>query len=311
MFNQKNGDLLLLTDVMSGNPVQYQLPMLPGYNTYSRSVAISHDWHTWPILRPTQISARRRWRSRPEHGRCIPHLDRARHRIDQLGLQRDRGQLQRDEYGVCLWLRIKNESWEVRVINLTDPNPTASGPVLRSSDPAVQALKIGAQYTGPVVRLYQGGEVTFTIIHLATEGAPKYDSYLWNTSTHQVRKVENYPSLDTDTYWPPPKPSRPRWTRPSRSAAKLRPVLAPEHAVRLRSDQPEQLPVLRHAARGAVLPTFVQNGQRILVGGNASDSNIVWDLIERSGARVGRLPSGAAIESVIGWQDGSSICRRS
>src|SRR4051794_37752570 len=45
MFSPNSGDMLLLTDVMGGNPQKLNLPMIKGFTQYSRIVAISHDWH--------------------------------------------------------------------------------------------------------------------------------------------------------------------------------------------------------------------------------------------------------------------------
>src|SRR5205809_668675 len=50
LYDQKQAQLLLLTDTMGGTPQPLNLPIAAGFNTFSSNIAISHDWHFFTYL---------------------------------------------------------------------------------------------------------------------------------------------------------------------------------------------------------------------------------------------------------------------
>jgi len=119
-----------------------------------------------------------------------------------------------------------------------------------------------------------------------------------------ARSRTNPPSIQTPT-GPPPKPSRPRWTRPSRKCGEgCGPFWHPNTLYVFDSDQPEQLPVLTPRRAWGCTPDVCSERAADPGGRNASDFQHRLGSHRAQRREGGQTAFSAAIESVIGWQDG-------
>jgi hypothetical protein len=319
MFNDADGQLLLLTDVMAGSAQSLTLPMQAGYDKYARNVAISHNWRyiAYALLNSSTGAQQFVVYDREAGGVVrqfgVPQMACVDPDTFGLGFVAHEYQFSEDNTAVAFGYCQQPVGWEIRVIRLTDPDSAGSDLVLRADNPAVKALveldKAG-RHIAPTVWRYRDGEVTFIAVPLGTEGLDRYPNYTWNTSTNTVRITDAYLTMDTDIYVPTGEsisdlvddrfpscgePCGPYWTPNTLS------VYDPATGTRFPFYTTSQYAMFR--------PTFIQGGERILVGlivqgSMESGAPPRWAVLERNGALVGYLPDGISIESVIGWQDG-------
>ncbi len=301
MYDSEHGQLLLLTEPMHGNAQSLQLPLPAGFNAYSRNVAISHDWHY--IAYDVENTA--------AGTKALLVYNRDTNQLvltfpipgNQLSLDFGASEDIFNEAGtsIAFAYSINQQGWEIKALNLANPSGV---PTLRHDTPAVKTLGIGADFLLPVIRLYQANQVNFSMIRLATEGAPTYDNYVWDVTSGEVRKSDLFPTLDLDRYRPTGElifgASDPRFASCGEACSPFWVF----NALHVRVPGSPAFPFYTTPQLSLYHPIFIQNGERILVGGSAGNGQTRWLVVERSGGLVSFLPDGIDVDSVIGTQDG-------
>jgi len=177
---------------------------------------------------------------------------------------------------------------------------------LRSNDPLLAVLGLPAQPgITPIVQRNQSGSVTFTLIMTGTEGASEYPSYTWNVDSNAVTGDIAYPTLDNDTL------AATGEVVMSMSDARLPNASSTFiffQANSLHVYDPVQngrYPFYNQQDVSLFSPRFVQGGERVLAAASdAAGLATTWQVIERSGALVGPIPTPSNIASVAGVPDG-------
>jgi hypothetical protein len=306
MYDYSTGQMLLLTDLMEGTPQPLALPMLSGFNTYERTVGISHDWHYIAyVVTNSGTGAKSLAVYDRNSGAVSYNFPVGANDSVSVGFAADELIFNETSTGIAFGYSINGmQGWEVKVVQL---GGGAAIPTLRHDNPAVTALGIRREFVLPTIRRYRGPEVTFNMIYLATEGSPHYDSYTWNVTTGQVRRDSAYPSLSTDTYVPTGETISAQIDARFPSCGEACGPFFSGNVLSVYNPAVNGLfPV--HTTRDAMLfrPVFIQNGERILFGssGPSNMDRADWSVLERNGTLVGNLPSGIIVDSVTGWQDG-------
>ncbi len=305
MYNPDNGQLFLLTDVMSGRPETLTLPMPAGYNKYPRSVAISRDWHYMAYVVTNNGTGRRMLNVYDRNARRGAFSYPLPVTIgDSLDFVANEFVFNETSTALAFSYSLNDQGWEIKVFNLA---AAAGIPTLRHDAPAVKAQKIESRFTLPVIQRFRGTEVTFTVIRLATEGSDRYPNFTWNITTGQITPNSAYPALGMDTLSDTGEtisaasdPRFPTCGEPCSMFLVSNVLNAYDPASSAR------FPFFNTADLSLFSPLFIQNGERILVAGSGRGEGAETRLaiIERSGNLVGYTPSGTAAESMIGWQDG-------
>jgi hypothetical protein len=306
MFNQTNGQLLLLTDVMNGAPQTIALPKPSGYDEYAWRAAISHDWRFVAYTVSNRTSGRKAIivYNRETNAAAVTielppgHVSLDFHASEMV--------FNETSTSIAFGYSINNETgWELKAMDIG----TSSQFALRHDSPAVRTLNLGGQFMLPVVRRFVGSEVTFMMVRTGTEGEAEYQNYTWNIASGQVRvePVALFPTFSTDIYLPTGEtiselvdPRLPSCN--DCSPYYISNVLAVYDPVKK-----TRYPFFNTTELALFLPTFIQNGERILFGGNTSiTSNTLpkWGIVERSGKLLGYLNGVSASTNPVGWQDG-------
>jgi Bacterial SH3 domain len=307
LYEPPSGQMLLLTDTMGGKPQALMLPKPSGFDTYDRSVAISHDWHYMAyVVSNSKSGAKSLVVYDRNGGSTLFTVPVGSNDSASVDFSADELIFNETSNALAFGLSLNGmQGWEVRVIAF---GTGGGGPTLRHDSPAIAPFGIRKEFTLPVVRRYHGSEVTFNIVHLATEGSPHYDSYTWNISTGEVQRDLAYPSLATDTYAP--------------TGETVSPTLDPRFPSCGDPCGPffsgNTLSVYTPAVNG-IFPyysannlslfraVFIQNGERVIFGGSGPSTGDMadWSVLDRTGALVGSLPPvSGGLDSIIGWEDG-------
>lgn len=196
-----------------------------------------------------------------------------------------------------------NVGWQIAIVDLAGKAITQT---LRSDDPLIAVLGLPTQPgVTPMVQRYQMRTVTFTLVLTGTEGAPQYSSYTWNLDTNAVTADIAYPTLNSDTLAATGEVvmSMPDERLPNTSGNfiffQLNALHVYDPALNAR------YPFYNQPDVSLFSPRFVQGGERVLAGASdAAGTATTWQVIERSGALVGAIPTPANITSVEGVPDG-------
>jgi hypothetical protein len=177
---------------------------------------------------------------------------------------------------------------------------------LRSNDPLLAVLGLPSQQgITPIIQRNQAGTITFTLIMTGTEGAAEYPSYTWNVDTNAVTVDIAYPSLDNDTL-----------AATGEVIMSMADDRLPNTSGNFIFFQANSLHVYDPVQNGRYpfynqpdvslhSPRFVQGGERVLAAASdAAGTAITWQVIERSGALLGPIPTPMNITSVEGVPDG-------
>lgn len=304
IYEVEKGRLNLLTDVMNSKPEQLALPLRTGFLRHSSNVAISADWRFISYVAAAPEAARYELVIYDRNARNIHHVvplpAQTSNSLEFVG-----SELVYDETNsfLAFGASFEGPAWDVRIVNLAS---RAVGPVLRHSDALVTRLGIPANFgLTPIVRSFRGGVVIFTMVQTGTEGSPQYDSFAWDTRANTVAPVISYPTLGGDTLVTTGETlSEVQDNRFANCGEPCSPFFVPNVISAYNPAAGQRFPF--YTSRDAALfrPTFIQNGERILLAAYGKDSRTTWTVLERNGQRVGNLRDGMNIGSVIGWQDG-------
>jgi hypothetical protein len=197
VYDQTHGQLTLVSDTSASSPTLLDLPLAPGYTTFSPDVAISHDWTylAYIISNPaTNAQALAIFnRNANKLAFTFPYPATARVTLDLAG---DENVYNETNTMLAFGYTPDENSWEVRTLNLGD---MSFGPSLRHDSPVVAANHIQSQFIGPVIRQFRGDEISFAMVHLASEGSDRYPAYTWNKAANTLKVNAAYTSLGTDT----------------------------------------------------------------------------------------------------------------
>ncbi len=303
LYDQAHGQLLLLTDVMGGTPQPLNLPLAEGFNTFSRSIAISHDWHYIAYMVSDSGSGDQalivydRDTNRlafnfpmPAHGRIT------------LDLAADENIFNDSSTMLAFGYAFGDEGWEVGTLDL---KTMQWGPILRSDASIVTAYRIGSKFVGPVVRQFHGTDITFDMVQLASEGSDHYESYTWNTTTNTLTPDAAYPSLGTATLTTTGETIS--LTVDSRfPSCNCSPFYSTNALGVYDTATRSTFPFYTTADKLIYFVTFIQNGERVLAHLSGGENSNVDQLVilERSGQVVATMPPEVKVGNVIGWQDG-------
>jgi hypothetical protein len=307
MFNQTNGQLMLLTNVMNGAPQTYALPKPSGYDEYAWRAAVSHDWHYITYTVSNKTSGRKAIIIYNRETNAALHTIALEPSHVSVDFHASELIYNETSTSIALGYSTNNENgWELKAIQIGTSAPEI---VLRHDSPAARALNIGAQFMLPVVRRFVGSDVTFVIVRTGTEGESEYQNYTWNISngTVRVEPVAQFPTFSTDIYLPTGETISELVDGRLPSCNDCSPYYISNTLAVYDPIKKTRYPFFNTTELALFLPTFIQNGERILFGGNVSiNSNGLpkMAVVERSGKLVGYLTGVSASTNPVGWQDG-------
>lgn len=192
--------------------------------------------------------------------------------------------------------------WQITVLETLTGDVLAE---LRHDSPAMLPLGTESGFgVVPVIQRHEGDEVYFTV-HPAGVLNPPYSSFIWNLRDDTVNPTQIYASITSDHFAPTGEvimsmiDDRLPNTADRFAYGQLNAlhVYDPQTAARYPFYVSQELWLFR--------PQFIQNGERILVGGSdPSGAFSGWVVIERHGGLVGVVPFTAEIWSAAGVGDG-------
>jgi len=192
--------------------------------------------------------------------------------------------------------------WQISVLETISGDEIAT---LRHDSPAMQPLGTESGFgVVPVIQQHTEDEVYFTV-HPAGVLRPPYPSFVWNFRTNEVNPSQIYASISSDVFIPSGEvimsliDDRLPNTADRFSFGQLNAlhIYDPVSAARYPFFVSEELWLFQ--------PQFIQNGERILVGGSdPSGAFTGWVVIERHGGRVGVVPFNSDILDTAGTGDG-------
>jgi hypothetical protein len=195
----------------------------------------------------------------------------------------DSGLFNPPETLLALGYSLKNGGWQIPLINLESG---LAAQILRSGAGIAAELPSETGIT-PVVRVFDGRQVIFTLVQAAAIGTPGAERgcYQWDTQANSLISVESCLVLDSD-----------------RLLTTGEIVMARQNS----DDSGSQLwvydPLTQRAAawfdapgERLFMPRFVQNGEAILAGAYAADGKPIFRLLGRNGAVYATWDEGAAL----------------
>jgi hypothetical protein len=197
-----------------------------------------------------------------------------------------------------------NESWEIAIF---DTATGEAGPVLHAPLEVRQMVEGEQLYSIPVIQQFVGDVVEFTVIAGGTENvAGKTPVFAWDIQANTVTPIDHYTSLAIDI-WPPTGeivfPARDEAFGPLEYCAGPGAPHVPFNVVeRFEPAEGQRSPVYQREGYAPLSATFIQNGERLLIGecGTVEEQRILT-VIERDGSvirEIGMLPIGRSIRSV-------------
>lgn len=196
--------------------------------------------------------------------------------------------------------------WQVIVFNLTNGEQRQA---LSSADVPDELANVGS--AAPVVTFHNG-----PIIHVALrpngENVPSdLKSFKWDLRTSGAQRVQQtvtFRTLQTDVYRPTDEIILTTLDERLPNRADQLP-LAGTHNNSLhvaRPGTPGTFPTFADSKRTLTSPSFIQNGERVLLRGrNLDDGTTTWQVINRDGSTAGTMPVGAApLVNVAPLRDG-------
>ena len=185
--------------------------------------------------------------------------------------------------------------WKLVILNTR--NGATLTELRADSQTAVDAGLASGVGIVPVVRAYQGGEIAFDLQAVA-EADETLGSYFWNPITNQIRVNDLYPGDGADLLTPTGEVVATGYESQF-------PALGPAVANAVYAYSPatgRRAPFYADTTRALARPTFVQNGERVLVNGLSADGATTWSVVERSGALVDSVTFSAT--DLFGLADG-------
>ncbi|MEQ8676726.1 MAG: hypothetical protein RLP44_13290 [Aggregatilineales bacterium] len=161
----------------------------------------------------------------------------------------------------------------------------------------------------PVIRAFDGVNVTFTAVFYATGGAAMYPSYVWDTTSNTLMPTEIFTSIGADVL-PETReviaptfmesmstaalPAEPGFTVQQNVVTVYQPQTATRHV--FYNDADKVIDNVR----------FVQDGERIAISryDAVTDTPGLWRVIERDGTIVGETQISNSVFNVFGTPDG-------
>ncbi len=192
--------------------------------------------------------------------------------------------------------------WQIAVLELRTGDLITR---LAHDNPSMQALSAEIGFgVVPVIQRFEGNLVYFT---LYTSGAlaPPYPSYIWNTTTDTIMPTTIYANPEVDNFAPTNEIIMAMTdARLDNTAANFQ--YGQINALHIYDPiRDGRYPFYNAPELWLFQPKFIQNGERILVGGSdPSGSFTGWVVIERDGTQVGVVPFDRSVVDVAGVGDG-------
>lgn len=207
-----------------------------------------------------------------------------------------------DDSALAFGFGLGEAGWQISVLDVRRGTTLAE---LRHDSPPMQSLGTDTGFgVVPVIQRFDGDNVYFTV-HPAGALEPPYLSFKWNIATGAVSPNLIYANAQTDSFAPTGEvimamiDLRLNNTAKNFSYGQLNALHIYDPLTGTR------FPFYNSAELWLFRPIFVQNGERILVGGsNPSGAFTGWAVLERDGRVAGVLPLAGGIWDAAGVGDG-------
>jgi len=190
--------------------------------------------------------------------------------------------------------------WQLVILDLLSGDTY----IVNSSSPAAITPGLdAAPFNVPIVRMYRGAQVYFTMLPVPSD-APGGPSYSWDTIRNLIEPTAAYYNMGGDTLLMTGETvsgvSDPRFSYSANTAAFPMIQFNAIHTYDPNLDG--VFPFYADAEFSAWTVRFVQNGERIAAAGERSDGQRETRILERSGTLVGS--TGVSMTSLQGLFDG-------
>jgi SH3-like domain-containing protein len=300
LYNEADGRM---TQVNAGGQVmsEFVVTLPPGFDRYPRRVALGRGGSPFAYIA---------YNSATFQGQIVvANRDKITAAFslpltiaDSFEFIADENNFNADNSALALGYSLQGGGWAVIVM---DARTGAVTQTLRHDTALVAALGLPATPgLTPVVRRFQGRDVTFTLVQSGTEGASEYNSYTWNLDTNLLAQNFAFTALDSDTF---PLTGEVVMSLPDKRLANQSASFTFFQANSLQVYNPSdgaRYPFYNMPDATLFRPRFVQNGELILFSATtAGSSGERWIIIRRDGSFVGSLPT-ISLSDVRGLPDG-------
>jgi hypothetical protein len=277
------------------------LPTLMTYDQYSSNLAVSHGG---TMMAYTVINSTTGQRQFLVYDRDLDALIAAYSpppiTADSLDFQADENIFNDADEAVAYSFLMEAGGWQI--VNLD--RITGDAFTYRYDDPAPAAMGLTSNlFVLPVIQQYRENTPTFTLVVIGTEGLPEYGAYTWDLDGSVITENVGYVTLGGDTF---PLTGEvvmamPDYRLPNAGGAF---IFWQSHSLQVYDPVTQaRYPFYNDPTLSFYGPHFIQNGERIVVNGNAADDTFYRLVVERSGTLVGYLSSTRA-SSTRGLADG-------
>jgi hypothetical protein len=196
---------------------------------------------------------------------------------------------------LALGLAPMDGNWRLLILNTR--NSATMAELTPSAPAATDASLPSGVGIVPVVRHLQAGIVAFDL-QASAEAEETLGSYFWNPIANTVTSNDLYPGDSVALFGPTGDVVVTGYDGGL-------PALAPSVANTAYATSPtlsRRAPFYTDAAHALARPTFVQNGERVMLNTLAGDGSSAWQVVERSGETVGAVAFSAI--DLFGLHDG-------